>query len=194
MKLHSLFFILMLSLFSCSTEGDVDTTEQEGTDTVIVDAPTGGVVIEPEITTPVKKNVPVVVEKDVITSPDGSVVELSEEEPEEVVSPIFFDCEHKRREKAWMRCSEKALQDYVTSTVDFQGLEGEEHYASVKFVIRKNGSVGLVQILGSSTPEFGLAVQKAIKKLNADGLIWTPALQGDTPIDFDYFTEVEITY
>lgn len=197
MKLNSLFFILMLSLFSCTTEGDVDTTEQEGTDTVIVDAPTGGVVDAPVVSAPAKKKKPTLKEEDLPKSPDGTVVEMSTEEVEgEVVitPPIFFDCEVKKRERSQMRCSEKSLQSYVEEHIEFEGEEGVEHYASVKFVIRANGSTGTVTILGTSDDQFGAAVISTLKKLNVEGLMWTPAYKGGEAINYDYYTEFEIKY
>jgi hypothetical protein len=199
MKLHSLFFILMLSLFSCSTGGDVDTTEQEGTDTVdtvIVDAPTGGVVDAPVVTAPTKKNKPLLVEKDLPKSPDGTVVEMTTEEEEQplVTAPIFFDCEIKKRAKAQMRCSEKSLQTYVEEHIEFVGEEKSEHYASVRIVIRPNGSTGTVTVLGTSDEQFGAAVVKTIRNLNVDGLMWTPAYKDSVAVAFDYYTEFEINY
>jgi hypothetical protein len=196
MKLHSLFFILMLSLFSCTTEGDVDTTEQEGTDTVIVDVPTGGVVDAPVVSAPIKKKKPVLKQEDLPKSPDGTVVEMSTEEVEEsvVTAPIFFDCELKKRERSQMRCSEKYLQSYVEEHIEFEGEEKSEHYASVRIVIRPNGSTGTVTILGTSDDQFGAAIVKVIKKLNVDGLMWTPAYKDGEAISYDYYTEFEIKY
>jgi hypothetical protein len=196
MKLHSLFFILMLSLFGCTTEGDVDTTEQERGDTIIVDAPTGDVIDYPVVTAPTKKKKPLLVEKDLPKSPDGSVVEMTTEEVEEevITAPIFFDCEIKKREKSQMRCTEKSLQTYVEEFLQFEGEEGSEHYASVKIVVRPNGSTGTVSVLGTSDEQFGVAVVKTIKNLNVDGLMWTPAYKGETAISYDYYTEFEIKY
>lgn len=208
MKLHSLFLIFALFLFGCATEGTDDHTDTHTVDSLIIDEATEDVVdvvkikksrrtLEKEVKDPSEGT------KEVLkggTSGGGEVGSSSltdkEEEPKEVeiTSPVFFDCDHKKRDKSKARCSEKELQNYLANNLEFAGEEGSEHYASVSISIRTNGSVGLVTILGSSTPEFGEAVKKTVKQLNADGLIWTPAYKGDEAVPFTYFTEFEVKF
>jgi len=195
MKLHSLFFIFALFLVGCATEGGQDDVQDVVQDSVVIDEPTTDVVVTAPQNPPTKKK-PLLGKKDLPTSPDGEVVELQTEEvvEEVVVAPIFFDCEIKKRNRAQARCSEKSLQTYVEESIQFEGEDGVEHYASVKIVIRANGSTGTVSVLGTSDEQFGAAVVKTLKNLNVDGLMWTPAYKGETAISYDYYTEFEIKY
>ena len=193
MKLHSLFLITAFLVTGCQPKTSTDAVVSDGADTLIIEKPVSPDVSPSPVKAPVKVK-PIVKDTEKLVSPDGSVVELSSEEDVEVVSPIFFDCEHKRKDRARDRCSEKLLQDFVLSTLEFEGAEGEEHYASVKFTIKTNGATSNVTILGSSSDAFAAAVKKALLKLNEEGYIWTPAVQGDLPVHFDYFTEFELKY
>jgi hypothetical protein len=193
MKLRNFVFsIIMLAGFAaCTSEGSFDFGSDSTVDSTAV---TEQVVVTPEAspttTTPSTRPKPKVVEP-LPTTPQELPLKTDqpgEEEVVEVTPAVFFDCDHKR-ERREARCTEKALQEYVEANLEFEGEQDSTYSATVSIGIRSNGSVGLVKVLTSSHDGFGASIARTIKQLNTDGLIWTPAMQGEEAVSFEYFTE-----
>lgn len=193
-----ILFISALAVTSCKSDGQyafgTDTTTDSTATAVEVPTAVTTVPVKPKPEVKEAETLPTSTVKELPLKTSTPVQEVQEEEEVSVVTPpVFFDCDHKR-EKKEARCTEKALQDYVQTGLDFEGIEDSTYTATVRIGIRTNGSVGIVQVLTSTDETFSRALIKTIKQLNADGLIWTPAMQDSIAVPFDYFTEFEFTF
>lgn len=192
-----ILFISAFAITSCKSDGQFDFSADTVTDSVstVVEVSTTPttVPVKPKPEVEKAETLPTSTVKELPVKTSTPVQEVQEEEVAVVSPPVFFDCDHKRERKE-ARCTEKALQDYVQTGLDFEGIQDSTYTATVRIAIRTNGSVGIVQVLTSTDETFSRALIKTIKQLNTDGLIWTPAMQDSIAVPFDYFTEFEFTF
>ena len=198
MNLRNLIlFISLFGVISCTPDGEWELGNDSTNDSIAVEEVAAVEIAES--TSKTVKPKPQVSEAEILPSTTPNELPLESSIPDEIeeeveVRPaVFFDCDHKRERKE-ARCTEKALQDYVQTGLDFEGIQDSTYTATVRIAIRTNGSVGVVQVLTSTDETFSRALIKTIKQLNTDGLIWTPAMQDSIAVPFDYFTEFEFTF